>query len=130
MKAQMFILSMIFLVGLVFVVYQLLLQYGSINTTEPLENDEVFATNNIRDAFNSTLTSAAGCGEAEQNLQNLDEFIERQQPTGSFIIDNEYTLICSNWANAYPDPPPLNLTISVYGGSVDTRVYYEFYRNQ
>ncbi|MBI4020320.1 MAG: hypothetical protein HY367_03225 [Candidatus Aenigmarchaeota archaeon] len=125
MKGQFFIVSMVFLVGLVFVVQQLLLQYGAIRPLEPLENDDVALTNNIRDAFNATLATSGDCTEAERNLGELSEFIRDRQPMGGFFIEASHNFTCST---SGPFPSTLEVDIMASSPKIDTRTRFVFDR--
>jgi hypothetical protein len=127
-KAQMFIVTMIFLVSLIFAVQQNLSAYSFLDLSKTFEKDDIYIFNSIMNSFNESL-AVDDCSEAENNLEELDSFIERMVIT-NMIVDVSYTLDCSKWSSTPPAEAPLQLSIHLKGIATETEGSFSLYKNQ
>ena len=114
MKAQMFIITMVFLVGLVFAVQSILSQYAFLDVAKVFETNDLTLLLSTKKSFQATLQSSPTCQHAGTSLQELENFLEKKVVGGS-TIDITYTLDCSLWGSS-----PLNLTIHLKSIETDT----------
>jgi len=98
-KAEMFIITMIFLIGFVFAVQQNLLQYSVIDISEPLEENDVYLLWNIRELFNESLLDSADCLDAGTRMQGLKNYMDTQILRGGYALELNYTFMAceANW---------------------------------
>ena len=125
----MFVLTIVFLVGLIYVVQQSLVGYSQLDFSEPFENNEYYIIRDVKEMFEVTLTSAETCSEADENLNELMNFIGRKIVFGGFTLDIEYDLYCSRWS-VVTGQEPLNLTIRAIGKQSESVVNYKMYHQQ
>ncbi|MBI4021122.1 MAG: hypothetical protein HY369_02680 [Candidatus Aenigmarchaeota archaeon] len=115
MKAQMFILTLVFLAGLVFVVQASLAQYGAVSLEEPFDRQEASLIAGVVQAFNETLWSSPTCSTAEQNVASLETFVEEKLIQG-VSLTVETGMDCASWGTG---GPVLNLTVRLKSATVD-----------
>jgi hypothetical protein len=129
MKGQMFVLTIIFLVGLIYVVQQNISGYSVLDISGPFEDNDYYIFRDVKDLFERTMTTTSTCIEAGRNLNELNNYIGRKILVGGFTLDLKYTLNCDNWDNVNPGPPPLNLTLKIIGKQSETigslRIYHQ-----
>ena len=122
MKGQTFILTIVFLVGLVFVVQQLLLQYSSIDLPASFRESDYYFMKNVKNMIQQSVSSASSCGEAEENIEETLVFLNRHVAGGYSIsiefLDNSM-VNCTNWNNGPPDPAPVNARIRLVAEGMD-----------
>jgi len=114
MKGQMFIVTLVFLAGMIFTVQSSLSQYSVINLAETFETNEFYTTESITSVFENTIAASLTCEEAGVSLADLETFIERRVVRGS-IVELDYHLDCNSWST----PPVLNLTITLESLDMD-----------
>jgi len=127
-KGQLFLVAIVFLVGMIFIVQQALFQYSEIDITEPFRTMDVQIFNNILSALNQTIRETYYCNETKDSFQNrLDDLkTSFQEEYGlTYSIEMLYALNCSNWNSQ--SSSPLTITIAVSGQGRDTRGTYSFY---
>lgn len=93
-KAQMFIVTMVFLTGLIFAVQQLLFQYTLIDLSRPLQQTDFYLLSSIGDIFNLTIygLNCSNLNSREQvlnNLVELDAWLNRQS-FGGYSLELMY----------------------------------------
>lgn len=116
MKGQMFIITMVFLVGLIFAVQNNLSQYTFLDLSTTFEKSDFYILKSIKDSFYKTIKSARNCQEAQDNVNELKDFFENKIIEGTSIqIDQEWNCPGGWSAN------PLNLTIRLKSIEIDTR---------
>lgn len=93
MKGQMFIITMVFLVGLIFAVQNSLSQYSFSDLAQVFEKNDLYLLESIKNSFNETLSSSKSCEELDINLQELEAFLEEKIVAG-IIINIDYLLVC------------------------------------
>ncbi len=125
MKAQMFIIAAIFLVGLAFFVQQALFRYSSLDISEPMRTNDYYAFRSMHEMISYTTKSTRNCESGKdnfrQNLGEIESLLSKEGGTMSYITSISYSLNCSNWDNDPPDPSPLDLTLYTTGLGTETK---------
>jgi hypothetical protein len=129
-KGQLFVVSVVFLVGMIFVVQQVLFNYSAVDMSSAFEIYDTEVFSNIYSVINKTAVETYYCNETKDSLaQNLEtlkaSFLEEYGK--EYSIEILYVLNCSRWNNVLPAPAPLSLTLSVNGQSRDTRGTFQLY---
>jgi len=125
-KAQMFVVTLIFMAEMIFIVQQSLFQYSSIPVTGSFGDFPKEALESTRIAANRTVKAAGGCAEATENMAQLESFLgNRTLP--AYSLDLSYSINCNNWGNSYPQPEALNLTVSAASIGVELSENYRIY---
>lgn len=130
MKGQMFILTIIFLIGLIYTVQQGLTSYSLLDFTEPFEENDFYTLSNVREMFERTVATTETCAEAEENLNELVNFFGAKLIFGGFIIDIGFRLDCADWDNVESlpfNPAPVNLTLKILGSNSEAYSNIEIY---
>jgi hypothetical protein len=126
-KAQMFVITMIFLIGLIFSVNGLLFQYTSLDLSTPFRENPVYLLGNIKSMINKTIKTTANCSDFSASMDELKGFLDKSIPRGGFSLSVSYRLDCTNWESTAN--PPLNLTIQIVGKNVDvSSTIYMYHR--
>jgi hypothetical protein len=111
-KGQMFIVTIVFLVGVVFVVQQILLQYSYVDMPSAYQGGDFHILRSAETIATRAVTVASTCFEAERNLEESILFL-RDQVAGGYSLNVDYSVNCTNWGNMYPDPGPVSALIKV-----------------
>jgi len=117
-KAQMFIISMLFLVGLIFSVQQLLFQYTALDLSAPYRENDIYLLKNLKDVVNTTIKKTQECPDFSEKMEELSSYLKSGAQMGGYGLSLDYTLDCSHWSDT--SAPPLNLTIHIAGKGSDT----------
>ncbi len=126
-KAQMFIITMIFLIGFVYTIQYNLYQYSLINMIEPFERGGENLLLNIKNLFTETLVQSSTCMEAGNELEILKNKLLLQIFKGGYVIERlEYSLDCDLWDSILY--PPLLLTVSMTTEKTETNADFEIFR--
>ena len=129
MKAQMFVLTMIFLMGLIFAVQQLLFQYTALDLSAPFRQNPVYLLENTKNIINRTIRSTPECADFGAKMEEFNDFLNTRVPPGGYIISLSYRLNCTYWNNLPPNPTPLNVSIFIQGrGSEASSILYLYHR--
>lgn len=128
-KAQMFVITMIFLLGLIFTVQRLLFQYTALDLSAPFRENTVYLLENTRDAINRTIKTTPDCADFSAKMQELNDFLDRSIPRGGYSLSLSYKVNCTYWINSPPNNAPLNLTIQIVGKNADTTSRVYMYRS-
>ncbi len=132
-KGQLFLVAIVFLIGLIFVIQQALFQYSSIEISEPFQRRDIELLNNMLETVNETIKKTYICNETKDSFENKMEELKAsllEEHGRVYSIEIGYVINCSNWNNSPPNPSPLNMTVSVSGLGRDTRGTFEFYHGQ
>jgi hypothetical protein len=92
-KGQMFLLTFIFLSGLIAATTALVTQYGQIDVGYPYTVSDSFLLKSVKFLFQSVFDS--DCTKSEQNIEQLVSFFERNPPAG-FNLDIEWYFNCQD----------------------------------
>jgi len=133
MKGQLFLVAVVFLVGMIFVVQQALFQYSSVDISKAFEDRNGDLFGNMVEVVNKTITETYYCNDTKDSFQNRLEdiktaFLEEQGV--EYAVEITYALDCSKWLNSPPNPAPLRATLSVTGRGSDTRGTFLLYHKQ
>ncbi|HDD72466.1 MAG TPA: hypothetical protein ENG00_00065 [Candidatus Aenigmarchaeota archaeon] len=131
-KAQMFIITMVFLVGLLSAVQTYLRTYSAVDISEIMKNNDIYLFENMKEVVNFTVTSTSSCSELKSNLEELEFFLERYKLFG-YTMNIDFSLNCNYWYNSPPQKPPVKMSIEIeradYGSKSSTKGYYRIYRS-
>jgi hypothetical protein len=119
-KAQMFIITTLFLVGLIFSVQQLIFQYTALDLSAPFRENNIYLLQNTKEIINKTIRTTPDCSNFATNLRELKDFLDKRIPRGGYSLSLGYRLNCTYWDNPPPQSAPLNLTIQIVGKYVET----------
>jgi len=126
MKGQMFILTIVFLVGLIFSVQSLLLSYNYIDLSQGPQTSDANVLMGISTAIKDTVEITISCSDVSGNLDELNKEISTGM-LASYDISISYSIYCGRWGNSDPDPPPVEADIRVVGERTDTKALLPFY---
>jgi hypothetical protein len=129
-KGQLFLVAIVFMIGMVFVVQQALFQYSSLQMSQPFEKKEPELLSNMVDVVNYTIRQSQYCNETKDSFQARMESVRNSmisEQGREYSVEMVYDLDCSKWQNSSPNPAPLRITISVSGQGRDMRGTYFFY---
>jgi hypothetical protein len=125
MKAQMFIIAAIFIVGLAFFVQQALFRYSSLDISEPMRTNDYYAFRSVNEMINYTIKTTGSCESGKdnfrQNLGEIESLLSKESANMGYITSISYDLNCSKWNNKPPDPGPLDLTLYTTGLGTETK---------
>ncbi len=129
-KGQLFIVSVVFMIGMVFVVQQALFNYSSVDMSEPFGARDAGVFQNVLRVVNGTMSGSYYCNETTDSFKaRMDElkasFLEEHGR--EYSIEILYTLDCARWENAPPAPAPFNVSIVVTSRDRDTRGAFNLY---
>jgi len=125
-KAQMFIVTTLFMIGLIFTVQQLIFQYTALDLSVPFKENSIYLLRNTKEVINTTIRSTPDCTVFTANIKELKDFLDRRIPYGGYSLSLDYKLNCTKWANSYPQASPMNVTLQIVGKTSETasRVYF------
>lgn len=129
-KGQLFLVAVVFMIGVVFAVQQSLFQYSTIEMAQAFASRHVNLYGNIVDEVNATVRNTYYCNETKDSFQQRIEKLKTsflEEHGREYSIEIVYALNCSNWFSAPPNPSPLRITISVSGEGKDARGTFDFY---
>jgi hypothetical protein len=123
---QMFIVTMVFLIAMIFSVQQLLIRYTAIDLTTPPQTTDAYLVENIKIAFQSSMDSSNFCSDARKNVREMKNIITKNIKSG-YSIDISGELNCTE-SGDWPGPPELTLYLTLIGPSSETKATFELYR--
>jgi hypothetical protein len=124
-KGQMFIVTMVFLIALIFSVQQILLYYNVMDLSSPPQTTDAYMMENIGSIFQTALDSSNSCEEARMNVMELENLITKSI-RGGYSIDILGDIECSP-AGEWPPPPELTILVTVTGETSETKAEFELY---
>ena len=123
--------TIIFIVMLLSIIYNLLIQYSAIDMVKPFDRNNFLIFTDIIRLVNKTIKATDSCETGRDNLkkrlEDISYHIEKNYPL--FSVAFEYTVDCTKWDNKYPSEPPLNITLRVIGEGGDIQGKFKFYHN-
>lgn len=129
-KGQLFLVSVVFLIVMIFVIQQSLFSYGYIDPSEAYDSRVVDILADLIEEVNLTIRNADVCSGTkdsfEENMRDMKSSL-LQEFGRAYSIEMIYELNCSFWPNPPPQDPPLFMTLSVTGPGKDARATYGFY---
>jgi len=128
-KAQMFVVTMFFLIGLIFTVQALLFQYTALDLSAPFRQNSIYLLKNTEGLVNSTIRSTPECADFSVKMDGLKNFLEARVPSTGYVISLDPHLNCAYWPNSPPGQAPLNITINILGKGSETTTMLNMYHN-
>lgn len=127
MKAEMFVVTAIFMVMFIFVVNQILFTYSKLDLSTPFQTTDYYGIKNIIDVINQTVIATSDCSQAKENLEELFNLLKKGTMEKGYYLDLNHNFNCSNWNNPPPQANPLNVSLSVIGRVASTGSYYFYH---
>lgn len=135
-KGQMFVVTAVFLTGMLFAVQQAMLSYTLIDMSSPFHGRENSMIMNFVDVVNQSIITQIDTGdpnedclEFESNLKIVMAAMKDRMTGEGIMVDTIHSLDCANWLNAHPASAPLNLTL-IFSGYYDSTGTFSFYHVQ
>ena len=129
-KGQLFIVAIVFLIGMIFIVQQLLFSYSNVDMSSSLEMRDAEIYDNILNAINKTLAESIYCNETDDSFKEKMERLKAsflEEHGREYSIEINYAINCSGWNNAPPSPAPLTFGLSIGRQGRDTRGNFQLY---
>jgi hypothetical protein len=125
-KGQMFVITMIFLVAMIFSVQGLLLNYLHVDLSLPSQSPDTYIMDNIESVFQSAVRSSDDCATARNNVIVLKEAIGRSMKEGREIVvkGDIGCTIDGEW----PEPPELTVHAVITREGSETLATFELSR--
>jgi len=127
-RGQMFVITTVFMVGLIFMVQQLLFQYTSVDPRSGFQFNEYGLVKSIRDAANATLLNSADCPALGADIEALKSFLNARSASAGYAMEFGYAIDCTSFGNTPPNPAPLNVTIRILGSGIDSTSSFGLYK--
>ena len=112
-KGQVFIITLVFLVALIFTMQTLFSTYGKIDLSPVPRRVDPYIINNMENAFQAALDSSNDCPEARDNVNHLKNIIEKPFIQGDTVTIMG-SLVCPG--GSFPASPEMLLNITVSSG--------------
>lgn len=126
----MFIVTMVFMTGLIFAVQQILYQYSFIDPADPMQRNDAPLFYMIRDSYNVSIeTPGLTFSRANQSVQELHTWL-MTRGMGPYNLELRYNGLAdpdlkrANWGTS---SPALILDVHLTGPTTDSRATYRFY---
>lgn len=132
-KGQLFVVSIVFMIGMIFAVQQVLFNYSRVQMSSPFEIHDAEVFDNILDIVNRTAMESYYCNETKDGFHGRLESLKAsflEEFGRDYSIEILYTLDCSKWENSPPNSAPLSLSLSVNRQGRDTRGTFQIYHGQ
>jgi hypothetical protein len=129
-KGQLFLVAVVFLIGMLFVVQQALFQYSAIDMTKPFEARDAELFGNIVGMVNATINNTYYCNETKDSFASRIEKIKMsflEEHGREYSIEIAYVLNCTGWLASPPSPAPLSLDVSITSQGRNTRGSFKLY---
>ena len=127
-KAQMFVVTAVFLASMLFVVQQALITYSALDMSGPFKTKQLYMLKNIVDSINRTIKNpnpAITCQDFDKNLDELLSLLKDDASSEGYLLETDYYPDCSSWDNEYPQKAPLTLRFSeTYDASGNILKFY------
>jgi hypothetical protein len=128
MRGQMFILTMVFLVGLIFSVQTLLLSYSYVDLSRVTQDSDANVMRVLVAAIQDTVEETESCSDVSGNLKELNVAIGTGM-LATHDIEISYNISCGRWQNQYPALPPVETDMRITGERTETEARFSFYHN-
>ena len=90
MKAQMFVVTAIFLATMLFTVQQMFITYAQIDVSEPFDTKQVYVLRSIIGSVNDTIRDSGSCQEFQQNLEMLLDEIKFDVSREGYLMNTQF----------------------------------------
>ncbi len=135
MKAQMFVVTAIFLATMLFSVQQAFITYSKIDMSGPFDTKQPYIVKNIIKSVNESImnepnsgTQLAQCQRFQRNLEELLDDLKFDVSREGYLMESQFFINCGNWGNAYPASPPLKLSLRL-SETYEYNMIIDFYHN-
>jgi len=136
MRGQMFIVTMVFLTGLVVFVSQLLLSYTVVDVSDVPDRTGTYVVKSYIDIINDTIQSSRNCTDANDSIRELHGFLNRLVTEGYFSsikygtntlpdLTNED---CQRFNDPAGTPSLMKVSMNVIAGVTEADGTYDFKR--
>ena len=109
-KAQMFIVTAVFMTSMLFFLQQALVIYTQMDATRPFMSKEVYILDGIRKSVEDTIkaggSSAQDCTRFQDNVEDLLLKTKEDVNAEGYVLVTNFELECDYWTNTAPAPPP------------------------
>ncbi|NOX71321.1 MAG: hypothetical protein GXO64_01325 [Candidatus Micrarchaeota archaeon] len=99
MKGQMFVITMVFLMGMLAVIQQSLLMYGTFDLSAPARSGRYILMENIKDVLDETVATSDACGtknDLENNFYEVVEFVRESSVKEGYVVNLDHSRVyCS-----------------------------------
>ena len=131
-KAQMFVVTAVFLASMLFVVQQMFITYSMIDTSAPFKTKQIYVMKGIIDSVNQTIEITDDCQDFQKNLDELLALLKDDVSSEGFLLETGHDLDCSiaAWTSTYPSEAPLSLSIRLSETYDISGNVIKFYHNQ
>lgn len=123
MKAQMFVVTMVFLVGLIFTVQQIFFQYRLIDLPLSSQGDDSYLTESIKDSYQETVLTVTNCASLNASLQRLEAFLLQNAGKGGYSVELGHEV-----HSCTPSTANVSLDIRLLGAQTETKSTYQLIR--
>jgi hypothetical protein len=126
-KAQMFVVTAVFMASMIFVVQQALIAYSVLDMSAPFDSRESSMMRSVITSVNQTIRNAGSCPQFQKNLEELLPALRDDFSDEGYLMTSEFDIDCGYWGNSYPNPnAPLKLSLS-FKGKFDSNGIIRFY---
>ncbi len=114
-KAQMFVVTAVFLSAMLFSLQQALVAYNTIDIAAPFNAKDVYVAKNVVDAINATIRSGGSdlgdCMRFQRNVEELIATLKEDVTSEGFVMIVNFDVYCENWGESYPGPAPFRMSM-------------------
>jgi len=130
----MFVVAIVFLVGLIFMIQQVLFQYTILDISEPARMSDTHVIRSLSEDINRTIKAKLECKGSddsfERYLEELDSSLKKEETGRIHVISISESLDCNYWNNLPPAESPLNISIRITGLGKDTVGSFRMYHRE
>ena len=120
----MFIVTLVFIIGMIFAIQQNLAQYSRVEIGKYFEGDDFILLTNIRASINETVKASESCGELKRNIDEVVMYLEGKNPLGYFV-DIKTEIDCDKWGSR--NDPCLSVYVFVMGRDINSEGEYYYF---
>jgi hypothetical protein len=126
-KAQIYIITTVFLAAMIFSIHSLLLAYSNIDLAGSTQTSDAYIIENIEQVFQDSLDSSQDCLEAQDNVIELKETLKGIIRSGyELSLSGDLDCPGGDWP---PSGPDLTLDVKVVRESGETLATLELDHN-
>ncbi len=131
MRAQLFIVGIVFIAGTLSAVQAGLLAYSMIDVSSPLSDNDAYLLKNVKEVINKTVTEELSCTEMNTDLNQLKHFLSDLAKPLEYSVDISFLVDCAKWNSYPPSDPPVRVSLQVKSRTVtpktETSEYLDIY---
>ncbi|UCD03409.1 MAG: hypothetical protein JSV63_02130 [Candidatus Aenigmatarchaeota archaeon] len=132
-KAQMFVVTAIFLATTLFVIQQAFITYSALDISSPYRTKQLYVLNNVINSVNETIRTSADCPDLERNMDELLDVLKDDISKEGIVLDSDYVFndCVANWNNLPSSGiPPMRLSLRLSETYDISGNVLDFYHNQ